>query len=176
LKKYIGILLFFTLASPYFISYTWFSSSKHVARNDAKRAVTKGVTGNNMVCLTFSLKDAAEKLRWEKKDEFEYGGQMFDICKTQVNGDTVSYWCYWDKKETSLNAQIKNLLSKALGQGPQSQENQKRLQTFLQSLFLQDHFKWNPSVPEIHNGLRTGRLFSCMKATPEPSIPPPRKS
>jgi hypothetical protein len=54
------------------------------------------------------------KLRWEDPGEFEYDGQMYDVVETWTVGGTVYYRCFWDREETRLNNQLRELAARAL--------------------------------------------------------------
>lgn len=130
----------------------------------------------NLFLLTFTKKEAREKLRWEESREFEYNDQMYDVVFTETKGDSVFYHCFWDKEETVLNIQIKKLVAQALGQHPQNKESQKRLITFLQTLYLPHHFIWNPCDPRQDKKSYPDNQFRCLSAFSEPDVPPPRLS
>ncbi len=130
----------------------------------------------SLLLLSFTTREALEKLRWEKPWEFEYNGHMYDVVSSEIRGDTLFYHCFWDKLETSINIQIKELIAKNLGQNPQNRENQKRLITFLQTLYLPDHFLWDPYDRNHDKEFYPDDRFSCLSVFPEPEVPPPRIS
>jgi hypothetical protein len=120
--------------------------------------------------------EAKKKLRWEKPGEFEYKGQMYDVVKTKITKDSVHYICYQDKAETNLNFRIKKIIAAAMSQDSQNRETQKRLTTFFQSLYLQDHFQWNSDIPLKNLEGHTDNHFICSSVYLAPVAPPPKIS
>ena len=134
------------------------------------------MANEKLVLLSFPVTTAQDKLRWEHAGEFEFNGQMYDVVKTEIRGDTIHYWCFWDKKETTLNTRIKDLVAKAAGNHPQNKENQKRLITFLQTLYFPGHFAWNPDKSNKERGYPSLDYLHCSPGFFKPSIPPPKIS
>ncbi len=46
--------------------------------------------------------EASVSLIWTEADEFRYQGQMYDVLREEVHGDTLWYYCHHDKAETDL--------------------------------------------------------------------------
>ena len=89
-----------------------------------------------LVYLSFSINDTKTKLRWEHSKEFEYQHQMYDIVESELKGDSVFYWCWWDHAETSLNKKLNDLVAGIMQKDPQHQQKQSRMMDFFRSLFL----------------------------------------
>ncbi len=144
-------------------------------RRQVEKNLLNGVQSDQLVLLTFTKAECREKLRWEHSGEFEFNGQMFDIVKTEVQGDTLRYWCWWDRKETALNRQLR-----AAGLHPDEPVRQataplERLFSFLQTLFCSGN-----SGRTAHDfDLSPAQEFAfedCHSAlTPVPPKPPPNK-
>lgn len=107
---------------------------KYRIRKEVKRQIIAGIDKNELVLLTFSRAAINTDLRWEHAREFEYRGEMYDIVETNETGDSISYWCWWDHRETALNKSLDKLTQSACGQSPGSKEKQQRLQDFVRSL------------------------------------------
>lgn len=51
----------------------------------------------------------SNKLKWEETGkEFELDGKMFDVVRSIKEKGQIIYWCYNDKKEESLFANLNN--------------------------------------------------------------------
>lgn len=169
-------MLLFCLASPVLISYSWYTLQKKVIRKEIKRKIISGMHREELILLTFTSKLALKSLRWEHDGEFEYKNQMYDIVERETSGDTLRYWCYSDTEETKLNSMIKELAANSMGQNPQNRESQKRLLTFLQTLWLPDQFTWDPGDSNRDHELFRNKQFLYTSILQEPLVPPPRIS
>ena len=136
LKKNTAILLFICLIVPFLGTYTWLQYQKHQTKEMVKRHILTQVDKNELVTLTFSTAETATELRWEHDSEFEYKGQMYDIVETQINGDSISYICWWDHQETALNLQLQQIVEKTFGNDPQNHQKQDDLTNFYKSLYF----------------------------------------
>lgn len=136
LKKNIAILLFSCLIVPFLGTYTWLQYQKHQTKEMVKRQILAQVDKKELVTLTFSTAETATELRWEHDGEFEYKGQMYDIVETQINGDSISYICWWDHAETALNIQLQQIVEKTLGNDTQNHQKQDDLTNFYKSLYF----------------------------------------
>jgi len=176
LKKAACILILFCFIAPFPGSIAWYQLQKKEIRKEVKQKIKAGMTKEELVILTFLSSFVKQSLRWENAGEFEYNGQMYDVVKTEIHGDTIHFWCFLDHKESALTTRIKELIAKITGNHPQNRENQKRLITFLKTFYLPDHFAWTPdNFNKNHNYPSSGRLLYCSGFF-EPSIPPPRVS
>ena len=50
-------------------------------------------------------------IEWKGDDEFSYGGEMYDIVHSEVDGDFIVYQCWPDKRESQLNKKLQAALS-----------------------------------------------------------------
>ena len=152
-------MLLFCLASPVLFSYSWYTLQKRVIRKEIKRKIISGMHREELILLTFTSKVSLKSLHWEHEGEFEYNNKMYDIVERETSGDTLRYWCYSDKEETELNSTIKELATNSMGQNPQNRESQKRLLTFLQTLWLPDQFTWDPGDQNRDHELFRNKQF-----------------
>lgn len=114
LKRVFSILLIGSLIGPYIGISLYLKHEKKMLKREIKHKIIEGIDRSELVELTFTLTEAAEKLRWEHSKEFEYNGEMYDVVEMEEKAATITYWCWWDHKETSLNKQLNGLLAKAL--------------------------------------------------------------
>jgi len=131
-------LLFTCLAFPFLGTYAWLSGRVASAKDVAQVKIKKAIPPEDQMLWTFSLNDARTKLFWEHSREFEYRGEMYDVIRSETRGDSVLYWCYWDRKETKLKKQLNVLVMKMMGPGPQSRNHGAQINDFFRSLFFQD--------------------------------------
>lgn len=131
-------MLLFCLVAPACVNYSCLQYRKAVIRKEVKRRMKTGLKPSELVLLKFSKSESQTKLRWEHAREFEYAGQMYDIIETEIKGDSIFYYCWWDHAETMLNKQLTNLVADTLAKDPKKQESQKRLLHFYKSLYFAD--------------------------------------
>lgn len=141
LKRIFSILLIGSLIGPYIGISLYLKHEKKMLKREIKHKIIEGIDRSELVELTFTLNEAVEKLRWEHSKEFEYNGEMYDVVEMEEKSGTITYWCWWDHKETSLNKQLNGLLAKALNkQDPKAPS--KNASFWMNLMFL---------VPDKHN-------------------------
>ena len=134
----------------------------------------EGMDKKNLVLLKFTKAENGTKLNWKHAKEFEYKGQMYDVVEKKIDGDTLSYWCWWDNEETGLNKKLANLISDILGNNKQNKESNKRLVQFFKSLY---HINTSYSL-EHYQLTRTTYFINDSKEyisfVSQPLVPPPQ--
>lgn len=147
-RTFLGLCLLCCLAAPALLGYGWLQYQKIQVRREVKRQFLAGMQENALLVWTFSAADAQNLLRWEHSREFEYRGQMYDVVKIEARGDSLVYHCWWDRAESNLNQQIKELVQKTLNTNPLHQKNQERLAQFYQSLYWIEWPVWAVCFPD----------------------------
>lgn len=132
-----------------------------------------GIDCAELVQLTISKQDAANKLRWEHGREFEYQGQMYDIVFTDsLSNDTLIYWLFWDNEETKLNRQLASLVANALGHDPGTQEKSAQFNHFAKDIFCIDISILQQPLP-TSSVLRYSLAGASLNQPALPLAPPP---
>lgn len=135
-----------------------------------------GIDKKELVLLKFTKEEKKSELNWKHAKEFEFNGEMYDIVESSEIGDTTYYWVWWDYEETHLNKQLGELVSFALGQNPENQENQNRLNTFFKSLYFSETEIRNfVAFNDVKNKHHFGQKFFSSIAD-SPQVPPPQKN
>lgn len=111
------------------------NQQKQVKR-EVKWKLIEGVDRSELVLFKFTEEDKKTQLSWKHSKEFEYKGEMYDIAETELHGDTTYYWCWWDYEETTLNKQLDQLFSFALGNSPVHKQNQEKIIQIFKSLYF----------------------------------------
>ncbi len=146
MKKLLPLLLVIVMVAPFGGVYFGFRFEKSRISKLVKRQMIKGIDKENLVLLTFHYTEVETRLRWEHSGEFEFEGEMYDVVERSSRNDSVSFWCWCDKAETSLNKKHAILLRQVLGNDPQKPVKQSQLLDYLKTLY--------------HPGLNSGNLFS----------------
>lgn len=174
--KLFGIWLILCFIAPVATTFAILQFQKKQVKREFKWKMIAGIDKAELVLLKFTDQEKQTLLNWEHPKEFEYQGEMYDIVETAQIGDTTYYWTWWDNEETKLNIQLDELVSFALGNNPKNQENRKRLQNFLKSLYYSNHEKTESLVfAEMKNKYPSGYVF-YLSVFNAPPVPPPEKS
>lgn len=91
---------------------------------------------DELVHLRLTEEEKQEELHWKHQREFEYRGEMYDVVKTETEGEITHFTLWHDHEETRLNKKLDELVAIALGDSPKKQENEKKLNDFFKSLFV----------------------------------------
>lgn len=137
-RKIFVILLLFSFIAPVVTTYVILRYQKKQVKKEVKKKIISGIDKEELVLLKFTEGEIKSQLEWEHSKEFQYKGEMYDVVEKEVRGDTTFFWCWWDSEETDLNKQLKGLVKRILEKNPKNQENQKRLNNFLNSLFIKE--------------------------------------
>lgn len=170
-----GILLFVCLITPVVTTFIFLQYQKKQIKREVKWRIIAGIDREELVLLKFTEKEKQTRLNWKHAREFEYSGEMYDIVETELKGDTIYYWCWWDHEETKLNKQLEELVSFACGNNAGTKENQKQLFKFFKSLCfskLSREVTFDIALHHVPNF--TCREFECM-ISDSPPAPPPEK-
>lgn len=147
--------------------------AKDVAGYKIKRAIPQ----EDQLLWKFSANDAKTKLFWEHSREFEYKGEMYDVIRSETKGDSISYWCYWDRKETKLRKELNVLLVNLMGPCQQNKNEGRQLNEFFKSLFLPvSSIGQNLAVGQDHQRTMIPYNFSLHAFDRIPPVPPPKLS
>ncbi|HEY1046941.1 MAG TPA: hypothetical protein VGF79_10920, partial [Bacteroidia bacterium] len=116
-------------------------------------------------------------LEWEHSKEFEYKGEFYDVVKSETNGDTTYYWCWWDYEETQLNRKCMELVTISLGNNPQKQKNQLRLFNFFESLYCSEYSESDLMLFDIDQNIGHPSNSNFYKSLlHSPPFPPPESN
>jgi len=97
----IGLWLLLLWGFPYWSVRTGYAVREAQLERKAQEAMV-GLSDDQLFHFTVQRQDSNRIFRWEHAGEFEYQGQMFDVSRREVRGDTLHLWCYWDAAETDL--------------------------------------------------------------------------
>lgn len=93
-----------------------------------------GFKPEELTTLSFSKKDAETQLDWKDAHEFEFMGRMYDVVRSESNGDSIRYICFADDGETHLKAERRKMVALLLGQNPHQKHQQEFISQFVKTL------------------------------------------
>lgn len=141
-KKLIALGLLFALLTPPLLVGGWLRLERYGLRREVRERLLAGVEPGELVLLTFTQEEALQVLRWERDDEFEYRGQMYDVVRTEKEGDSIRFWCWPDGPETRLNQELEALTARLFHDAPEPGQQTGRLVYFFKSLFFSENEAW----------------------------------
>jgi hypothetical protein len=165
--------LILCLVAPIVTTMTVIRHQKKQIKKIVKHQIIAGIDKEDLVLLKFSLEDTHNKLRWKHSKEFEYLGEMYDIVETEQDGDSISYWCWWDHEETKLNKQAEKIVANLLGTNPMNKEKQQQIVNILKSLFI-TNFKVQKLFFQFSKHNNSLYLIHYKYFLNNPPTPPPR--
>lgn len=170
--KITGIFLLICLVAPVLTTFSWLHFQKIRVRREVKILLEGYVKKEALTLLTFSKEAAACHLSWKDDKEFEYEGQMYDVEKREIHGDSILYWCWWDQEESSLNKKLKELLHFTASKNSNARESRERLLTFYFSLYFSTGSSIDSILNEITQDPFSYAFFWKPIAHPPPGPPP----
>ena len=139
--------------------------------------IKKAIPQDEQLLWKFSTEDARLKLDWEHSHEFEYKGEMYDVIRYEVKGDSIWYWCYWDRKETKLRKELNVILVNLMGPGQQNKNEGRQLNDFFKSLYIPaSSVKQNLAAGHDLQHRMIPYTFSLHAFDRIPPVPPPELS
>jgi hypothetical protein len=97
---------------------------------------------------------------------------MYDIVKSEEKGDSMVYWCIWDKAETHINRQLETLVAAATGSDQQHKKCLENIFSFFKSLFHYPGKAHHPATAAVHEATYHYAAFP-RAFTHIPPVPPP---
>jgi hypothetical protein len=151
-KKIAVIFLLSCLIAPYVAKYLSLDLLKNRLRKEVKHYLARNTDPENLVTLCISHHDAKHKLTWIHAGEFEFNGIMYDIVHAEHTRDGMTYVCWPDHKETSLNKQLAGLLAMAVSGSPTQRQNRQQWESFSKSFVfvLPDSLRFSPYGDEYN--------------------------
>lgn len=153
--------------------YLFLKHQARQVRREVKHQIIAGIDKEELTLLSFTQAEK-EQLHWKHDKEFEYQGHMYDIVETEVKGDTIYYWCWWDHKETKLNQQLTKLLNDVLNNHPDRNRTQNKAVAFYKSLYCSAIPTWYFNIPE-YEVRQNDCVYFLSSITFPPPTPPPNK-
>lgn len=175
MKKLPAIFFICCLLVPY-TGFMFLQYQKAMVHKEVKQQMIAGIGKEELVLLRFTLVESETNLRWEHSGEFEFHDEMYDVVVSETRGDSIFYWCWWDRKETKLNMQLDNLIAQTMERDPQQKGQQQRLFNFFQDFpqFTYSDKNTEPKYTQLLLSVYTVSNYSAILQPPPD--PPPRKT
>ena len=176
MKKLTSIILLLSLILPFVGTVSWLNYQKKKIKRQIKHEIIAGIDKSELVQFTFTKTQIKEELSWKHSKEFKYKNSMYDIVEADTTENTVTYWCWWDHKETVLNKQLNKLLANFLGNDKESKETKTRFSHFYQSLYLTKNTEWKALHRKVNVEVSFSYKINYNSIYFPPLTPPPNYS
>jgi hypothetical protein len=123
LKHVCHLTLLFVFLFAQLFGYLYWKQERLVAKNDAS-IVILDVEKEDLITLTFH-KTQLHTLDWEHSKEFSFQDKMYDVVSFSTKGDSISYLCYADEKETWIVHEMEELLNECFGNSSNPEEEEQ---------------------------------------------------
>jgi hypothetical protein len=165
------IIFFLPVTSTYFL----FKIRQSAIHRTIRELINHITLEKKLLVLKIPLNTEQEGVIFERTDkmEFRYKGKMYDVARAEKHNNVTWYWCVWDKEETALEENLKEVKGKVMGTAADSERNEETLSLFLNTLFLNTNVPKNDlSVKDLK---KTNYYWqSCSVTRPiTPPTPPP---
>ena len=137
MKKFFSVVMVSVFLYSMMGFYLNFEIERFRIKEEIKEKIIRNIPENELSLFTFSSANN-EKINWvEEGKEFRYHGFMFDVVKIKIRKDITYYYCYSDKKESTLLAHLDKLV-KDQTDNSRSRTNQKKQEItyFFQKIFF----------------------------------------
>lgn len=117
----LGIFLFNTAGY-----YVFFKVAQSKIKSEIKKEIKLNLHSTELTAIEFTSEEI-NNLNWlEKGKEFMYHNQMFDIVKSKINGNSITFYCINDKQEKKLFKNLEEQVLKQIEQNKNSKNNSSK--------------------------------------------------
>lgn len=131
-----------------------FSLRVSAARHEMKQRIKAGVPEEDHVLLKIPLAlEQTPNSTFVRKHEreFRYKGEMYDILKKEVHGDTTWYTCIHDVKESGLFKDLDKQVNEFLSTNPEQNRQRAWSFTFFHQQYVQGTQLYLAPLCELQN-------------------------
>ena len=129
----------------------------------------------NQVSVITIKKTGGKQLEWswfETDSEFEYRGVMYDVVKTVVKKDFISYYCIPDYKESQISNTLDQIVQDYMAHSKQASNIKKLIEKLI--CICDTSILQRTGEPAICNGLTAVSVEFTPRIFIDIIVPPPR--
>lgn len=104
-----SVLLSFIMLLNAIGYYPLFKIKQWQVHEEMKSLIRSSLPDDKLKCVTVSVNEEYKihwEWEWEDEQEFTYEGNLYDVIRTSMEGNTTHYYCIQDTQETNLFAQL----------------------------------------------------------------------
>jgi hypothetical protein len=153
------------------LGYFWVLSVTRIAARELKQARLSALPDSELTVFEFPVSGPNANFHRMNESEIRISNRLFDVVRTRVHGNSVSYYCYADKSEESLIAKTR-LINAHSQPGPTQQKAKLIFEKIIKMCTLAQPQR----VPVLTAALIHEELPSYKLITPVLPVflPPPR--
>lgn len=136
-RIFIVVILAISIHLPYFMVKMLLEFKRVSIRKEVKFLINAGLKDEELVKLKFSKSQVQQDVIWEKSDEFEYLGKMYDVVKTIETSDSLYYYCWLDEAESSIKLKLNEWADLNWQHQKNNQENKDKLNDYNKNLICE---------------------------------------
>lgn len=176
MKGILGIGLFLCLTLPFIATWKFLSDQLYQTKKEVSVKIADGKDNEVEVLLKFTHEESS-LLYWEHSKEFQFKGEMYDVIRSEIRGDTNWYWCHWDQKETKIKKSLTNLLAGTNDQNTPNKNTSDNIIRFFKSLYhIVEDKPFDSVIAFISSRINTSYCFGATSFYPFPPFHPPELS
>lgn len=121
-------------------------------RRSIKHQIKAGIPEDELHFFGLSLKEY-EDLEWERPNkEFRLGTRMFDVVRSEINGDSIRIFCVNDQEEALLFVHLDQILKKRMGEESNTPDSPiNRVTKILKLVYLPGEYGFSMSTRILVN-------------------------
>ncbi len=170
-KKIISMLLLFLIVTHGVYQIIIFKALQAVYQNEIAEKIENGPAEEELFVFKYNLKAGFIDADWIEDDEFSYEQKMYDVVKSEVNGDSIILYCVRDENESVLYALMEKVFN---GIDRKNIEESEKLAIYFSPFyFLPDVFE-NKYTPVLNNSYNFKIPVQLLDGEYSSVSPPPR--
>jgi hypothetical protein len=149
LKKLVSIFLVFLILYNMLGYIVVFKSYQYAIRKEVKNRIKDAIPENELTIIRLTTNEVQNgKIGFKKIDEKEFSlsGNLYDIVRSRICGDTTIYYCINDSKEEKLFANLDEHVKRQMDtNGPLRDRANSLLKNLVKQALL---YKYSFALPE----------------------------
>ncbi len=162
---------------PFLLAGIHLQIEKYQLRKEVKELLLQDLAEHDLRLFTVHAAKAADAFEWEHESEFRYRGEMYDVVRTEVIGDSIRYHCFHDKAESKFERKLERIMADLWPHHPEQQRDNKRVHQFLKKLFAPPFERTERvRIPRFRAEIPHRQPHYTTRLITPPSPPPERMS
>jgi len=136
------------LALPFGLAESWSAWQILRAKKAAKLELKQGLSPSEVVLFELTPSEA-RKLDWKHKGEFCFGGEWYDVIRTEIRDGRVLYYCFHDVRESELHRNSSVIAQRRLANLPKQCSPNALLLDIIRGLYTGETSRSIGQAPEL---------------------------
>ncbi len=127
MKKAPAILLLILILYQLVGYYSIHQFQVYRVKKEVKKLVKNNIPQEQLTTIAISISEI-DRIKWVKKDkEFIFEGEMYDVVKAIKAGNTITFYCIADFKETALFAKLDDYVNDFIASNPNKRKQNSHI-------------------------------------------------